>query len=55
MKQKLNDAIQNNEFEVYYQPQIDLKTNKIIGAEALVRWNHKKFRCCLSKCFYISC
>lgn len=41
MKQELNDAIQNNEFEVYYQPQIDLKTNKIIGAEALVRWNHK--------------
>jgi diguanylate cyclase (GGDEF)-like protein/PAS domain S-box-containing protein len=41
MKQELNDAIKNNEFEVYYQPQIDLKTNKIIGAEALVRWNHK--------------
>ena len=29
------------EFEVYYQPQIDIKQNRIIGAEALIRWNHK--------------
>lgn len=41
MKQELNDAIKNEEFEVYYQPQIDIKQNKIIGAEALIRWNHK--------------
>ena len=41
MKQEISDAIKNNEFEVYYQPQIDIKSNKIIGAEALLRWNHK--------------
>ena len=41
MKQEISDALKNNEFEVYYQPQIDIKTNKIIGAEALLRWNHK--------------
>ena len=41
MKQEITDAIKNNEFELYYQPQIDIKTNKIIGAEALLRWNHK--------------
>lgn len=41
MKQEIKDAIENDEFEVYYQPQIDIKQNKIIGAEALVRWNHK--------------
>ncbi len=41
MKQEISDAIKNNEFEVHYQPQIDIKTNKIIGAEALLRWNHK--------------
>ena len=41
MKQELNDAIKNEEFEVYYQPQIDIKQNRIIGAEALIRWNHK--------------
>jgi diguanylate cyclase (GGDEF)-like protein/PAS domain S-box-containing protein len=36
----LRDAIAENEFELYYQPEIDLKTNKIIGLEALIRWNH---------------
>ena len=41
MKQELNEAINNSQFEVYYQPQIDLKTNKIVGAEALIRWNHR--------------
>lgn len=41
MKQEITDALENEEFEVYYQAQIDLKSKKIIGAEALVRWNHK--------------
>lgn len=33
-------ALQNNDFKVYYQPKFDLKTNKISGSEALVRWAH---------------
>ena len=41
IKQEIKDALQNNEFEVYFQPQIDIKTKKLIGAEALVRWNHQ--------------
>jgi diguanylate cyclase (GGDEF)-like protein/PAS domain S-box-containing protein len=41
MKQEINSALKNDEFEVYYQPQIDIKTHTIIGAEALLRWNHK--------------
>ena len=35
-------AIKNNEFFIHYQPQLDVKENKVIGAEALVRWNHPK-------------
>lgn len=35
-------AFQENEFVVYYQPKFLFDSGKIIGAEALVRWNHKK-------------
>lgn len=34
----LSDAIKNGEFKVYYQPKIETETLKIIGAEALIRW-----------------
>ena len=34
----MEEAIQNKEFEIYYQPQISTKTEKIESAEALVRW-----------------
>lgn len=34
-------AVSNEEFELYYQPQIDLTTGEIIGAEALTRWQHE--------------
>ncbi len=40
METSLRQAIQNNEFLVYYQPQVDALEDKIIGMEALVRWNH---------------
>lgn len=36
----LRNAIENNEFTLHYQPQIDINTNSIIGMEALVRWQH---------------
>jgi EAL domain-containing protein (putative c-di-GMP-specific phosphodiesterase class I)/ActR/RegA family two-component response regulator len=32
-------AMEHNEIEPYYQPKVDVKTGRIIGAEALVRWN----------------
>jgi len=36
----LKTALKNNEFVLFYQPQIDLATNRIIGTEALIRWFH---------------
>ncbi len=40
MENNLRRALEKEEFVVYYQPQIDMKTQKVIGAEALVRWQH---------------
>lgn len=36
----IRKALQENEFEVYFQPQYDVKSEKISGVEALIRWNH---------------
>lgn len=36
----MKPALENRDFLVYYQPQYNYSTNKIHGAEALVRWNH---------------
>ena len=38
--QDMKQALFKNEFELYFQPQIDLQTNQICGTEALLRWNH---------------
>mgnify|MGYP000283020933 CR=1 FL=1 len=40
MKTHLRQAIDNEEFILYYQPQVDLSTTSIIGIEALIRWKH---------------
>lgn len=41
IQNELKIAISKDEFEMYYQSVVDIKSNQIIGAEALVRWNHK--------------
>lgn len=38
MQSKIRKALQDKEFFVYYQPQYEIQTDKIIGLEALVRW-----------------
>ncbi|NRF96067.1 PAS domain S-box protein [Paenibacillus frigoriresistens] len=39
----LKDALKRNELTVVYQPQIDIRTGRVIGNEVLVRWTHPKF------------
>lgn len=40
LRNDLQKAIEKDQFKVYYQPQVNLKTNEILAAEALVRWEH---------------
>jgi diguanylate cyclase (GGDEF)-like protein len=40
LENALRHAIKNSELELYYQPVIEIATKRIIGAEALLRWNH---------------
>ncbi|MBA2876619.1 putative bifunctional diguanylate cyclase/phosphodiesterase [Thermaerobacillus caldiproteolyticus] len=40
IEQELRRALEDGEFELYYQPQIRLDTGTVTGMEALIRWNH---------------
>lgn len=37
---ELGKALAQDQFELFFQPQLDLRTNRIVGAEALIRWRH---------------
>lgn len=40
LESELRKAIERGEMELYYQPQVNIETGEISGAEALIRWNH---------------
>jgi diguanylate cyclase (GGDEF)-like protein/PAS domain S-box-containing protein len=40
IEEQMHAALERNEFELYYQPQFDVKNKRIIGAEALLRWHN---------------
>jgi len=42
-KKDLQLAIERDEFVIYYQPQIEIATNKVAGLEALMRWQNSKW------------
>ncbi|MFI4988937.1 MAG: putative bifunctional diguanylate cyclase/phosphodiesterase, partial [Alphaproteobacteria bacterium] len=39
---ELRNAIKTGELELYYQPQVESASSRIVGLEALIRWNHPK-------------
>ena len=42
LERDLRNALTNGEFELYYQPIVDLRSNAITACEALLRWHHPR-------------
>lgn len=43
LQNDIRQAVENEEFFIEYQPKIDTQSNQVIGAEALIRWEHPKW------------
>ena len=48
----LRRAISKSEFEVYYQPLVNLESEQISGFEALIRWKHPELKLCCSLFYF---
>jgi EAL domain-containing protein (putative c-di-GMP-specific phosphodiesterase class I) len=40
IENEMRHALEKKEFEVFYQPQVSVESQRIRGMEALIRWNH---------------
>ncbi|MGO7021703.1 EAL domain-containing protein [Rhizobium leguminosarum] len=43
LERDMRDALQNRQFFLQFQPQIEFRSRRLVGAEALIRWNHPEF------------
>ena len=46
LAEELREGIDAGQLVVWYQPQIDARTGRVVAAEALVRWQHPQRRAC---------
>ncbi len=49
---ELHRAVEENQFELFYQPQVRITDGALVGAEALIRWNHPE-RGCLTPAHFL--
>ena len=42
LTEEIKKAVENSDFEIYYQPKFEIETERIVATEALIRWNHRE-------------
>jgi sensor c-di-GMP phosphodiesterase-like protein len=49
--ERIKQALDMREFVLFYQPKVNMRTGVVIGAEALIRWQHPERGCCHPQLF----